>query len=151
MPRSNQRLADSHTRESIRRGLLIVATIVLGLASRKFRTYLPPLLAAYAGDTLWALVVYLGVGLLLPRRRLGQQAVIASAFCLFIESSQLWQPHWLNALRRTTLGGLSLGYGFLWGDLICYAVGILTGISLDIALIRGAKTQRQALPGCPTD
>ena len=40
-----------------------------------------------------------------------------------IETLQLWHPPFLEALRATTLGGLVLGYGFLWSDLVCYTVG----------------------------
>ncbi|MBD3879661.1 MAG: DUF2809 domain-containing protein, partial [Quinella sp. 1Q5] len=40
-----------------------------------------------------------------------------------IELSQLWHPPFLEALRATTVGGLVLGYGFLWSDLVCYTVG----------------------------
>ena len=34
---------------------LIVVVVALGLGSRRFATHLPWFLAAYAGDTLWAL------------------------------------------------------------------------------------------------
>ena len=43
---------------------------------------------------------------------------------------------WLEALRRTTLGGLVLGFGFLWTDFVCYATGIWMGVAAD-DLLRG--------------
>lgn len=44
-------------------------------------------------------------------------------FCAAIEASQLWQPIWLDELRKQPLVALVLGRGFLWSDLVCYAVG----------------------------
>ena len=42
---------------------------------------------------------------------------------LTIELSQLYQAPGLNRIRLTTLGGLLLGYIFLWSDLLCYGLG----------------------------
>jgi hypothetical protein len=42
---------------------LIVVVVILGLGSRRFSPHLPGLVAAYAGDTLWATAAFLGVGL----------------------------------------------------------------------------------------
>jgi hypothetical protein len=46
---------------------LITLAVVLGLGSRRYGENLPGFVAAYAGDTLWAFVAFLGIGLLLPR------------------------------------------------------------------------------------
>ena len=40
-----------------------------------------------------------------------------------VELSQLYHAPWIDSIRQTTLGGLILGFGFLWSDLACYAVG----------------------------
>ena len=58
-------------------------------------------------------------------------ALIALAFCFVIELSQLYQAPWLNAIRQTTLGGLILGFGFLWSDLLGYCVGVFVAYLLD--------------------
>ena len=105
--------------------------MLLGLASRRYASGLPGWVGAYAGDALWALLVYWLVGLARPRWSGRQQALAAGGFALLIELSQLWQAPWLQALRHTTLGALVLGQGFLWSDLACYAVGIATGGFLD--------------------
>ena len=42
---------------------LIGFVILLGLGSRRFGAHLPDFLAAYAGDALWALAAFLGLGL----------------------------------------------------------------------------------------
>ena len=44
----------------------------------------------------------------------------------------LWA--WIDAIRNTTLGGLILGFGFLWSDLVCYTIGIIVGAIIDIMI-----------------
>ena len=44
-----------------------------------------------------------------------------------IEISQLYQAEWINNIRHTTLGGLILGQGFLWSDMVAYTVGVIIG------------------------
>ena len=46
------------------------------------------------------------------------------ALAILVETSQLYHATWIDSIRQTTLGGLVLGFGFLWTDLACYAVGI---------------------------
>ena len=48
-----------------------------------------------------------------------------------IEISQLYHAPWIDAIRATALGGLVLGFGFLWSDILCYTVGVLLGIIVD--------------------
>jgi len=117
-----------------RRGFLLLSlslVIVLGLASRRPASPIPSPLALHAGDTLWATAAYLGFGLLLPSQPRVRLALLAGAFAFLIELSQLFHPPWLDALRQYRLGGLILGFGFLWSDLVCYAVGILLGLFID--------------------
>ncbi|UOR05969.1 DUF2809 domain-containing protein [Hymenobacter aerilatus] len=111
--------------------VLIFSTLLLGLASRKFAPWLPSWIAAYAGDTLWALLIFWLIGLLRPSWSSKQVAATAWGFAFGIEISQLYQAPWLNAIRATTLGGLVLGYSFLWSDLVCYSMGVLAGYLLE--------------------
>ena len=67
----------------------------------------------------------------------------ALAFSFAIEFSQLYQADWINALRRTTLGGLILGYGFLWSDLVCYTVGILIGAGIELGISNWTGMRRK--------
>jgi len=120
-------------RNRIRQGFLLIGTALLGLASRRFGAVLPAWLAAYAGDTLWALLVSWLVGFAWPRWSAGRVAAVALAGAFAVEISQLYQAAWLNAMRHTTLGGLALGHGFLWSDLVCYCVGVALGYSLERA------------------
>ncbi|BDD08645.1 hypothetical protein FUAX_10770 [Fulvitalea axinellae] len=106
-------------------------TIVLGLASRNPEIFLPPFIKEYSGDTLWAMMVYFGFGFIFPKKTNAQRFILALTFCVLIELSQLYQVDWLNTIRHTRLGGLVLGFGFLWSDLICYTAGIILAWTID--------------------
>lgn len=116
--------------------ILILVTMVLGISSRKFGAYLPEFLSTYAGDTLWALMVFWGFGFLFARTPTVKIMLAALAFSYMIEFSQLYQADWINNLRHTMLGGLVLGFGFLWSDLVCYTVGVLAGVGIEKAVQR---------------
>jgi hypothetical protein len=114
---------------------IALGVVVLGLASRHFAPVLPPWVGDYAGDTLWALLVYLGVGLLRPAMSTLKAAAFALAFCYAIELSQLYHAPWIDQLRQATFG-LILGFGFLWSDLVCYTLGIGLGATVEWAALR---------------
>ena len=111
-----------------------VAAIVLGLASRRYAALLPEFVAAYAGDFLWALTAYLGVRFLFPRWPVAGAGAAALLFAFSIELSQLYHAPWIDAARHTTIGGLVLGFGFLWSDILCYAAGVGAGVAADFLL-----------------
>jgi hypothetical protein len=119
--------------------ILIALTCLLGIGSRRSTHRLPWFIAAYAGDTLWALAAFLGIGLVLPRESTRTIASLAMAFSVAVEISQLYHAPWLDSIRQSTLGGLILGFGFLWSDLACYAVGVGAGVAIEIVggIIRG--------------
>jgi hypothetical protein len=114
--------------------LLIIIVIILGLASRKFSYFLPSWLANYSGDTLWALMVFFIIGFIFAKRATLWVGATALVFSFMIELSQLYHKPWIDTFRATRLGALVLGFGFLWGDLICYSVGIMIGILLERAI-----------------
>lgn len=120
--------------------LLAVLVLALGLASRSKSIPWPAFFAEYAGDTLWALLVFLLLRFLAPARPVVHIAGAALAFSYAVEVSQLYSAPWLDALRRTLPGRLVLGAGFLWSDLVCYTVGVLLGLGLDALLRRRAIT-----------
>ena len=113
--------------------IVLVAIVAAGLASRRFGHLLPAFVATYAGDTLWASMVFVGLGLLFPRARTGTLAIAALAFAVADEISQLYHAPWIDAIRGTRLGALVLGYGFLWSDLACYTVGVLSAAAIERA------------------
>lgn len=125
---------------------LIALAMPLGLGSRRFGRSLPAPVAAYAGDTLWAFVAFLGIGLLRPRASSCAVAIAALLFSAAVETSQLYHAPWIDAVRHTTLGALVLGQGFLWTDLVCYAAGVALGVLAEGALqrTRGGRPERIA-------
>jgi hypothetical protein len=111
---------------------LIVLVAALGIGSRRFAFALPEFVAAYAGDTLWALAAFLAVGLVLPSATTARVALLAMGLSFAVEVSQLYHAPWIDAIRQTTLGGLILGFGFLWSDLACYVAGIGVGVCVEV-------------------
>ncbi|MGG7077248.1 DUF2809 domain-containing protein [Clostridium sardiniense] len=114
--------------------ILTIVTMILGLASRKYGSLLPNFLREYSGDALWALMVYFGFSFVFIKLSISKRGIIALVFSFVIEFSQIYQGALINKIRATTLGGLILGHGFLFSDLICYAVGIIIGLVISIVL-----------------
>lgn len=110
--------------------ILTIITIILGLLSRKVQG-LPQIISSYSGDALWALMVFLLFSFLFNKKSTIFILVISIIFSYRIEISQLYHAPWIDSIRATTLGGLILGFGFLWSDLICYTVGIVIGAIID--------------------
>ena len=108
--------------------------MLMGLLSRKFMFIFPKNIAPFIGDMFWAMMVYFGFRFLLPKLALLKSFNIALIFSFAIEISQLYQSNWINTIRKTTIGGLVLGHGFLWMDLISYTIGIIIAVIIDKAL-----------------
>lgn len=111
--------------------IVIIITIFLGLASRKWSLLLPSFVAQNAGDMLWAIMVYFGFRLLLVCKSTLTAIWLSFLFSFSIEFSQLYQEDWMNQIRGTTLGALILGKGFLVEDLVRYTVGIIIATVFD--------------------
>lgn len=113
---------------------LIALVVALGLGSRTAaaRELLPPFVTDYAGDSLWAAMVYLGLLFALPRLPVRLAAGGALAISVLDELSQLVHTPWLDVLRANRFGALVLGRGFLWSDLVCYAVGVALAAGVDL-------------------
>lgn len=111
-----------------------IAVAILGLSSRRYSRLLPEFLASYAGDILWGLMVFLCIGMLFAGWTTLRVAITGLLFAFTIELSQLWHASWLDKIRHTSVGGLILGYSFLWSDLICYGVGIALGLIIEKVL-----------------
>jgi hypothetical protein len=122
---------------------ILLAVILLGLASRAYSPPLPPFVRAYAGDALWALAAYLTVALLFPRLPISWAAVSAGLFSLAVELSQLYQAPWIDRIRQIRPAALVLGSGFLWSDLVCYGVGVGVGVLAEILHARHSSPQRR--------
>jgi Protein of unknown function (DUF2809) len=109
--------------------LLVAFVIVLGLASRI--RVAPHFVHEYMGDVLYAMMMFFGFGFLFPKFPALKIAALALGFCFVIEISQLYHAPWIDAIRNMRLGGLILGFGFLWSDLACYFVGVGFGFLVE--------------------
>ena len=118
-----------------RRALLVVLPVVIaaGLASRRWPEALPAVVAAYAGDILWAVMVYVLIAFVWGAAPSRVVALWGLAVAFVVELSQTAHLPWLDMVRRHHLGALVLGQGFLWSDLACYAVGVAAAFLVDTA------------------
>lgn len=114
--------------------VVTVFIMIMGLLSRKYMNIFPKTIAPFIGDMLWAMMAYFGLRFLIPKLKLTKTLILAIVFSFSIETSQLYQADWINNIRATTLGGLVLGHGFLFEDLISYSLGIVMGCLLDYFL-----------------
>jgi hypothetical protein len=103
----------------------------LGLTARRFSVYLPNFINIYLGDTLWSLMVFFMFGFIFKTKETRWVAFTSLLFSFSIEISQLYHSPWIDSLRRNRVGGLILGYGFLWSDLVAYTIGIGIGMFIE--------------------
>lgn len=118
-----------------------VLIIGLGLGSRAFSSVLPDTLNTYLGDSLWAAMIFTGCGFLFRKLKTMITGIISLSFCFVIEFSQLYHAEWIDQIRDTSLGGLVLGYGFLWSDIEAYTIGIAACAAIEL-LVLGIKKRR---------
>lgn len=127
-------------RTIIRRCVYAAALAVLcavAIAVRKAHGVSPNFFNTYFPDTAWTMAVYCLLGLLFDRSPLFN-LIGALLISYLVEVSQLWHPAFLETIRATRIGGLILGYGFLWSDLLCYTVGAFLCFGVQI-LARGVR------------
>lgn len=131
-----------HPRNRLRYTVMALGVIGAGLLWRSRFMPLPPFFSKYGGDALWALLVFVLLGLLLPRASTWRVAVLALAFAWGIEFSQLYHAPWLDSLRATLPGRLILGSTFNGPDLPAYALGIILGALLEHRFSRAKRVDR---------
>jgi hypothetical protein len=112
----------------------ILLVIAAGLFLRSRFCPFPSWLVKYGGDALWALLVFLGFGLMLPRMGTIRIAAIAFAFSCAVEFSQLYHAPWIEAIRATRLGLLAIGSTFHPPDFLAYAAGIGFGMGWELLI-----------------
>lgn len=134
-------------RNRILYGAIEVGVIATGLGTRRYGKHLPEVIAVYGGDTLWALMVFVGIGLIARAWPTKWVAGLALAVCYGVEISQLYHAGWIDQLRHSAVGGLVLGQGFLWSDLVCYTVGVGLGIAAETLWSRRQRGSRRRSPG----
>lgn len=106
--------------------IIILIVITSGIISRKI-----PFIPFFIGDLLYAVMVYFIFRMLFLKISSLQTAILSLAFCILIECFQLYQAEWIIEIRKTFLGHLVLGEGFLWSDLLAYFLGTIMAILLD--------------------
>lgn len=126
-------------------GLIALVIVTLGLATRPLKHY-SEFLGSALGDALYAALIYILIGMALPRLRPSLVLITATLITWMVEVSQLWHTAWFDAVRRTTLGTLALGGTFSFGDLGWYLLGTVTA-----ALVEQAIQVRTHVPNLPTD
>lgn len=109
--------------------ILIIITILLGLLSRT--EIVPKIIYPYLGDYLYSLMCFFIIAFLFNKMRPIQVALISILVCYSIEILQLYQADWIENIRNYKLGGLLLGHGFLWSDLVSYTLGGISGYILE--------------------
>ncbi|MET3910302.1 putative membrane protein [Bradyrhizobium sp. S3.3.6] len=130
------------------RAALALIVIACGLSLRwyGFPLGLPAFVVKYGGSLLWATMVFLLIGVLLPRLTRSQRAAIAMVIAIVVELSRLVHTPWLDAFRLTTAGALLLGQIFSLWNLVAYLIGIVAGLWLDSRVASFA--QDRILPRC---
>lgn len=134
-------MQDYSKEKRIKRKLLlyivfICLTILCGLVSRSTIIPLPIFVSTYAGDTLWALMVFWCFCVFFPQWKTWKIFLVSIFFSFTIEFSQFYHTPWIDTLRQNTLGALVLGFGFKFSDLICYSIGITLGAFIDRSLLK---------------
>lgn len=115
----------------IRYFILTLIIITLGITSRKIEG-----VPTFFGDTLYAVMIYFGLRMLLVNIDIKKTAIVTLLFCFGIEFLQLCNVEWMLEIRRTTLGHYALGQGFLWSDLGYYTLGIVMAFLIDASWIK---------------
>ncbi|KQQ47269.1 hypothetical protein ASF61_01035 [Duganella sp. Leaf126] len=120
-------------------GMLVLAVIALGLASRRYPGLFPAALGKYPGDALWTMMVFFGLAVIAPRSSATRLALGALAISWVVEFGQLYQAPWIVAVRAHPLGHLVLGSAFGWSDLVAYAAGALLAFLMASVIWRGGR------------
>ena len=121
--------------------VLAVLTMLCAFFSRSQLVPLPVFISTYAGDTLWALMVFLCLCVIASHLKTWKISFIAILISFLVEFSQFYHAPWIDSIRYTKLGGVILGFGFKLSDLVCYSVGTLFGVLIDYLLIKSNKVK----------
>jgi hypothetical protein len=114
---------------------LTIFTIIFALFIRNSWSSLPYFINFWIGDFLWAIMLFWACRFVFLHSNRLLMSTLLIVFCWCIESSQLLHTDWLDAFRNTTFGGLLLGHGFLWSDIIAYTCGVIVGYLIDAFFI----------------
>ncbi len=135
-------------RRAVRQFSAAGVVVACGLAWRLVPLGMPPAWVKYGGSVLWGAMVLLVVAGL--RRRPGfawSTPLAAGLVALGTELLRLFHAPALDAFRLTLPGALLLGRVFSLRDLVAYGAGIVAGLPVYAATVRGgASKEGRALP-----
>lgn len=110
---------------------MMITAAVFGLASRQPPLQAWPIIGPWGGDAAWTMAACGGLRMLRPGWSPLRVAFAGYALSVAVEFSQLLDLWPLDDLRRTRVGGLLIGRGFLWSDLVAYAGGAVCHLIID--------------------
>ena len=113
--------------------LALAVVVAAGLAVHRL---MPSSVASdVAGDALYAVAVYTGLVLLLPRSRPLVLAAGAAAWCVAVELLQLTGVP-ITLAERMPVAALVLGSGFDARDLVVYVLAVASALGVDGVVTR---------------
>ena len=122
-----------YKRNRVYYSIFLALVIIAGCSSRSpISESWPIFIVKYAGDTLWALMLFLGLGILFTTLSTAKIAAIVLFFAFGVEFSQLYSADWIVSFRNSFIGAVTIGSGFLWSDFACYTVGCLIGVTGEV-------------------
>jgi hypothetical protein len=122
--------------------MLIVSFATL-VAIVLFEGVEPGWVRASAGDAVVVLPVYAVAAIVFARRRPWQIAVGVLALAWLVEFSQRYHAPWIDRVRATFVGRMTLGSSFSVSDLWCYAIGVAVAWFIDMLATRCSTLRRQ--------
>ncbi|WP_285137922.1 DUF2809 domain-containing protein [Microbacterium sp. lyk4-40-TSB-66] len=128
-----------------RRLVALAALVVVVAAGLVVAEVLPSSVTTdIAGDALYAVAVYTGLVLLLPRARRLILGIAATGWCVLVEVLQLSGLPAALAERVPPVA-LVLGTGFDARDLVVYASAVLVATAVDAAVSRRVPRRESSL------
>ena len=116
--------------------VLMLTTVVAGLAWRMVPLGLSPFWFKYGGSALWAMALYWMIAACLPRLCAVGLGCLAAIVAAAVEFSRLWHVGAVDAFRLTLAGRLLLGRFFSLKNIVAYWIAILLAGLLDRWLVR---------------
>jgi Protein of unknown function (DUF2809) len=122
--------------------VLMVITVVAGLAIRFAHLGLPHFVVKYGGSALWAVMIYWVCSSAFPSWLPLRSALISGTLGTAVEFLKLYNPPWLDMFRSSLAGIILLGRIFNVRDIVVYWIAISIAAGLDIALRRSRSARR---------
>ena len=116
--------------------ILFIFCTWLAIATRTHAAWFHPFIREYGGDTIWAGMFLFFLRVFFVKIKPWKLALISFGLGVADEVLQLYHAPWIEAIRHTRIGGLMLGFGFLWSDIVCYAVGTLLALIMVVLIER---------------